>query len=259
LSAELFSSEVQMNIPDQPIAINLISKTLLVSAFVGGCVVVFVLRVIKTVKDRRDSKRIYEVLRRLAEDGQHTFRSSERISRITNLTESRISDLCSKHPHIERKEHERHVWRVVGRPPYGDELPKQDPIPPRPASDQPVFGVPVPNYNTQRPQVQNKKTWWRWDFVRRWRKVISPRNWRLLQRQRHGKNQLDAIWEALSRMNTNINVIRSVWRRRAKKDIKIRDLTPLADVKAGGGVKSESKPTTGGTGGSGATGTRGSR
>jgi hypothetical protein len=63
-------------------------------------------------------------------------------------------------------------------------------------------------------------------------------------------------------MNTNINVIRSVWRRGAPKDVKIRDLTPLADVKGGGGVKSESKPTTGGTGstgGDGATGTRGSR
>jgi len=85
------------------------------------------------------------------------------------------------------------------------------------------------------------------------------------QRQRHDKTQLDAIWEALSRMNTRINVIRSVWRRGAQKDVKIRDLTPLADVKGGGGVKSESKPTTGGTrstggtGGDGATGTRGSR
>jgi hypothetical protein len=79
------------------------------------------------------------------------------------------------------------------------------------------------------------------------------------QRQRHDKTQLDAIWEALSRMNAKINVIRSVWRRGAQKDVKIRDLTPLADVKGGGGVKSESKPTTGSTGGGGATGTRGSR
>jgi hypothetical protein len=84
--------------------------------------------------------------------------------------------------------------------------------------------------------------------------VIFSRNWRLPQRQRHGKKQLDAIWEVLSRMNRNINVIRSAWRRRAEKDIKIRDLMPLADVKGGGGVKSESKPTTGGTGGGGATG-----
>jgi len=56
----------------------------------------------------------------------------------------------------------------------------------------------------------------------------------------------------------NINVIRSVWRR-IKKDIKVRDLQPVKDVKGGGGVKSESKPTTGGTGGGGATGTGGSR
>ena len=52
-------------------------------------------------------------------------------------------------------------------------------------------------------------------------------------------------------MNTrepNINVVRSVWRR-LKKDIKeaiIRDLQPVKDVKGGGGVKGESKPTTGG-------------
>ena len=93
--------------------INLIPEKLLASAVVGGCAVVFVLRTIKTVKGRRDSNRIYEVLRRFAEDGQDVFRSSGMISGITNLTQSRISDLCSKHPHIERKEHERHMWRVV--------------------------------------------------------------------------------------------------------------------------------------------------
>jgi len=53
-------------------------------------------------------------------------------------------------------------------------------------------------------------------------------------------------------MNTqepNVNVVRSVWRR-LKKDIKeaiIRDLQPVKDVKGGGGVKGESKSTTGGT------------
>jgi hypothetical protein len=47
----------------------------------------------------------------------------------------------------------------------------------------------------------------------------------------------------------NINVVRSVWRR-LKENIKeaiIRDLQPVKDVKGGGGVKGESKPTTGGT------------
>jgi hypothetical protein len=93
--------------------INLTTEKLLVSAVVGGCAVVFVLQATKTLKDRRDSNRIYEVLRRFAQDGQHTFRSSGTISGITNLTQARISDLCSKHPNIERKEHERHMWRVV--------------------------------------------------------------------------------------------------------------------------------------------------
>jgi hypothetical protein len=92
---------------------NLIPEKLLVSTLVGGCAVVFVLRAIKTAKDRRDSKRIYEVLRRSTQDDRYTFRSSEAISGLTNLTQSRISVLCSKHPHIERKEHERHMWRVV--------------------------------------------------------------------------------------------------------------------------------------------------
>ena len=49
---------------------------------------------------------------------------------------------------------------------------------------------------------------------------------------------------------SNINLIRSVWRR-LKKDIKeaiIRDLRPVKDVKGGGGLKGESKSTTGGTG-----------
>jgi len=93
--------------------INLITEKLLASAFVGGFAVVFVLRAIKTVKDRRDSNRVYGVLRRFAQDGQHKFRSSETISGITNLTQSRIAELCCKHPQIERKEHQRHMWRVV--------------------------------------------------------------------------------------------------------------------------------------------------
>jgi hypothetical protein len=53
-------------------------------------------------------------------------------------------------------------------------------------------------------------------------------------------------------MNTqgpNVNVVQSAWRR-LKRNIKeaiIRDLQPVKDVKGGGGVKRESKPTTGGT------------
>jgi hypothetical protein len=68
------------------------------------------LRAIKSAKDRRDSNRIYQFLCRSVKDGQ--FCSSEAISAVTNLPISRIADLCSKHGHIERKEHQRHMWRV---------------------------------------------------------------------------------------------------------------------------------------------------
>ena len=50
----------------------------------------------------------------------------------------------------------------------------------------------------------------------------------------------------------NINLVRSAWRR-VKQDIRdiiVRDLKPVKDVKGGGGVKGESK-----TGGTGSTGT----
>jgi hypothetical protein len=47
--------------------------------------------------------------------------------------------------------------------------------------------------------------------------------------------------------NPKYEVIRSLWRR-VKKDIKVRDLKPVKDVKGGGGLTGESKFITGGTG-----------
>jgi hypothetical protein len=43
----------------------------------------------------------------------------------------------------------------------------------------------------------------------------------------------------------NINMVRSAWRRvkKDRKDAIIRDLSPVKDVKGGGGVAGESKPT----------------
>jgi hypothetical protein len=54
----------------------------------------------------------------------------------------------------------------------------------------------------------------------------------------------------MNRQDPNIHVVESVWRRLKKniKDAIIRDLQPAKDVKGGGGVKGESKPTAGGTG-----------
>ena len=88
------------------------TKYLLASAIIGGCSAMFILRSIKTAKDRRDSNRIYQFLCRSVQDGQYRFRSSEAISAVTNLHVARIAELCSKHGDIERKEQHRHTWRV---------------------------------------------------------------------------------------------------------------------------------------------------
>jgi hypothetical protein len=53
----------------------------------------------------------------------------------------------------------------------------------------------------------------------------------------------------MKKQDPNIHVVESVWRR-LKRDIKeaiIRDLKPEKDVKGGGGVRGESKPTAGDT------------
>jgi hypothetical protein len=50
----------------------------------------------------------------------------------------------------------------------------------------------------------------------------------------------------------NLNVIQSVWRG-IKKEIKVRDLQPVKDVKGGSGVTGTSKPITGGRGTTGTT------
>ena len=50
----------------------------------------------------------------------------------------------------------------------------------------------------------------------------------------------------MKRQIPNINLVRSAWRR-VKQDIReaiIRDLRPVKDVKGGGPVAGESKPTT---------------
>src|SRR6266568_1925880 len=131
---------------------------------------------------------------------------------------------------------------IKQRAPGADQLPKQDPTPPKSAPDVHGFNVPVPDYNLQRPRLIENKTWWRWDFVLRWRKAIQYDLGSILRRLR------------MKKQIPNINVVRSVWRRVKKGRIEVRDLKPLTDVKGGGGVKSESKSTTGDTSTTGTTG-----
>jgi hypothetical protein len=57
---------------------------------------------------------------------------------------------------------------------------------------------------------------------------------------------IEVIRSAWRRVKKDIEVIRSASRPRVKKDIKVRDLKPVKDVKGGGGVMGQSKSITGG-------------
>jgi len=59
---------------------------------------------------------------------------------------------------------------------------------------------------------------------------------------------IEGIRSVWRRVKKDIEVIRSAWRSRVKKDIKVRDLQPVKDVKGSGGVTGQSKSITGGTG-----------
>jgi hypothetical protein len=64
-------------------------------------------------KNFRDSKKIYEFLLQSKSNTDFTFRSTQAISSKTKITESRVRELCSKHPYIKRNEKEKQSWRIA--------------------------------------------------------------------------------------------------------------------------------------------------
>ena len=58
---------------------------------------------------------------------------------------------------------------------------------------------------------------------------------------------IEVIRSFWRRVKKDIEVIRFGWRPRVKKDIKVRDLKPIKDVKGGGGLSGNPNPS-GGTG-----------
>jgi len=59
---------------------------------------------------------------------------------------------------------------------------------------------------------------------------------------------IEVIRSVWRRVKKHIEALRSAWRPQVKKDIKVRDLQPVKDVKGGGSVTGKSKPITGSTG-----------
>lgn len=69
--------------------------------------------IVKKCKNWSDSKKIYEFLLNSATTTDFTFRSTQVISSDTKIAESRVEELCIKHPKIKRNEKEKQSWRLI--------------------------------------------------------------------------------------------------------------------------------------------------
>lgn len=94
-------------------ALALISSNSLVSALVAAAVLAIFGGCLKWYRDYTDSNKILDFMRKSKSETKYTFRSSEAISSYTKLTQSRVEDLCSKHPMIMRNENQKQSWRMV--------------------------------------------------------------------------------------------------------------------------------------------------
>lgn len=86
---------------------NLIAE-LLAAALVG-----LVVYAVKYYRDWRDSRAIYNYMQSSKKTSPHTFRSTQAIASEVHMTETRVADLCGKHPGIKRNQKEKQSWRLA--------------------------------------------------------------------------------------------------------------------------------------------------
>ena len=82
---------------------KILTENPLVSAIVAGLIVVLLVWLIRRLRDRSDSQRIYKFI----SDSHQTFRSTAAILSATHIPESRAAELCSKDKRIKRNELEK--------------------------------------------------------------------------------------------------------------------------------------------------------
>ena len=92
---------------------DLISNNQLLSTLVAAALLGLVACVTKRLRDRRDSRKIYEFLRQSKLNTDFRFRSTEAISSATKIPEERIERLCSRHNKIKRNEKEKQSWQLI--------------------------------------------------------------------------------------------------------------------------------------------------
>lgn len=68
---------------------------------------------VRSRKERSDSKRILAFLEESARETSHTFRSTEAIAAAVKLPEARVELLCSHNPKIARNGAAKQSWRIA--------------------------------------------------------------------------------------------------------------------------------------------------
>lgn len=61
---------------------------------------------------KRDNDNIYRFLLDSEKESEHEWRSTEAISKHTNIPPEKVVELCSRDKRIERNEKQREVWRL---------------------------------------------------------------------------------------------------------------------------------------------------
>jgi len=90
-----------------------ISNNSLVSAHIAAVILAAFAGAWKWFRDWRDSKKIFNFMLKSKNETEFTFRATAAISSDTKIPESRVAELCSKHPKIKRNEKEKQSWQII--------------------------------------------------------------------------------------------------------------------------------------------------
>lgn len=90
-----------------------ISNNSLVSALIAAVILAAFTGVWKCFRDWRDSHKIYKFMIISKAETKFIFRATEAISSDTKIPESRVAELCSKHPKIKRNEKAKQSWQLI--------------------------------------------------------------------------------------------------------------------------------------------------
>ena len=93
--------------------LQVISNNNLASALVAAAILAAIGGSWNWYRNYRDSKKIYDFLLNSQAETNYTFRSTEAISSHTSISESRVAELCGKHPRVKRNGKEKQSWRIA--------------------------------------------------------------------------------------------------------------------------------------------------